>query len=48
MLFKSLPTCDPQLQVRENDSYVINLRPDICKSWCSNTDLIHNNYDFTC
>ena len=26
---------DPQLQVGENYSYLFNLRPKICKSWCS-------------
>ena len=25
---------DPQLQVGENYSYLFNLRPNICKSWC--------------
>ena len=28
---------DPQLQVDENYSYLFILKPNICKSWCTNT-----------
>ena len=36
---------DPQLQVGENYSYLFNLRPHICKSWCLDTHFIHNKSD---
>ena len=36
---------DPQLQVVENYSYVFNMRPNICKSWCFNTYFIPKNID---
>ena len=34
---------DPQLQVDENYSYLLNLWPNICKSWCLNTHFIPKN-----
>ena len=37
---------DPQIQVCEKYSYLWNLRPNICKSWCLNTHFIANNSDF--
>ena len=33
---------DPQLQVGENYSYLFDLRPNICKSWCLNTQFVPN------
>ena len=32
---------DPQLQVGVNDSYLLKLKPNICKSWC----LIKHNFN---
>ena len=37
---------DPQLQVDENDLYLYNLWPNICKSWYLNTNFIPNISDF--
>ena len=36
---------DPQPQVVENYSYLFNLRPNIYKCWCLNTNFIPNNSD---
>ena len=36
---------EPQLQVGENYSYLFNLRSNICKYWCLDTDFISNNSD---
>ena len=36
---------DPQPQAAENYSYLFNLRSNIHKYWCLNSDLIPNNSD---
>ena len=36
---------DPQPQVVENDSYLFNLRPNIYKYWCLNSQFIPKNSD---
>ena len=36
---------EQQLQVNEKYSYLLNLRPNICKSWIANTRFIANNSD---
>ena len=38
---------DPQFQVAENDSYLFNLKPNICKSWCLDTHFAPNNNDLS-
>ena len=38
---------DPQLQMGENYSHLLNLRPNICKSLCFNIHFIHNNCDLS-
>ena len=37
--------CDPQLQVGEKYLYLFNLKTNICKSWCLNSNFISNNSD---
>ena len=37
---------DPQLQVAENYSYLLDFSTHICKSWCLETHFIPNNSDF--
>ena len=36
---------NPQLQSGENYSYLFNLKPNICKIWCLNSDFIVNDID---
>ena len=36
---------DPQPQVVENNPFLFNLIPNICKSWCFGSHFIHNNSD---
>ena len=36
---------DPQLQVAENYSYLLNLRPNTCKSWYLNFHFARNKND---
>ena len=38
---------DPQLQVGENYSHLLNLGPNICKSWCLNTHFVPVNCGLT-
>ena len=40
-----LATATHNFQVGENYSYLFNLRPNICKSWCLNAHFILNNCD---
>ena len=37
---------NPQLQSDENYSYLFNVRPNICKSWCLNAHFVPNNCDW--
>ena len=37
---------EPQLQVSENYSHLLDLRPHVLKSWCLNTHFISTNSDF--
>ena len=39
-----LATATHNIQVDGNYSYLINLRPNICKSWCLNTHFIPDNW----